>query len=98
MKQFKGKNLSSILPKASREALRIVEKMLRFHPDGRPTCAQLLREDFFDDCVDDWKKAEKEFQQQRVPKSHKKQFERMIINDGGIKISTIEESEEIVPF
>ena len=33
-KHHKGQALSSVLPNASREALRVLEKMLKFHPQG----------------------------------------------------------------
>jgi serine/threonine protein kinase len=49
MPAYKKQNLENIIPNASEEALNLIEKMLRYNPQKRPTCDELLREPYFRD-------------------------------------------------
>jgi serine/threonine protein kinase len=49
--KFVSTSLSTIIPNASEDAIDIMEKMLEFNPQNRPTASQLLEHDYFKDYV-----------------------------------------------
>lgn len=49
--KFVSTSLSTIIPNASDEAIDLMEKMLQFDPQKRPTASQCLEHDYFKDFV-----------------------------------------------
>lgn len=49
--KFVSTSLSTIIPNASEDAIDVMEKMLEFNPQNRPTASQLLEHDYFKDYV-----------------------------------------------
>ena len=49
--KFVSTSLSTIIPNASEEAIDLMEKMLQFNPQKRPTASQCLEHDYFKDFV-----------------------------------------------
>jgi serine/threonine protein kinase len=47
MPVFKRQKLGKIIPHASKDALGLIEKMLKYNPEHRPNADELMHEDFF---------------------------------------------------
>jgi serine/threonine protein kinase len=49
--KFVSTSLATIIPNATEEAIDLMEKMMQFDPEKRPTAAQCLEHDYFKDYV-----------------------------------------------
>jgi protein kinase len=59
MPNYKKRSLADIIPTASFEAIEIIEKMLSYNPEDRPTADDLMKEPYFSEINEHYFEIEK---------------------------------------
>ncbi|CDW76604.1 serine threonine-protein kinase mak [Stylonychia lemnae] len=95
---YKKKDLQEIITEASPEAVEIIERMLTYNPNDRPSAEELMLDPYFEEIHNQYlgidKKSKISQALHKKPRTNQNTFESMKITENGIRIMTMQEGNE----